>query len=358
MNRVLILSLGLAAGCPSAPADPPFTPDLERDDVLVVHAPFAGDATVAVVDPATLTISDGLVGLPGSDWVPAAADGTPWLLGRFGLDVARRYPDTAFGAPDLEVSTGAGTNPQDVAQCGGALYVSRYDQGEGGGDVAILDPATGAETGRVDLSAFAESADATPEPTRLHRIDDTVYVALERFDRGAGWVADPEGRVVAIDCASGDLVDSWITGPNPSIEPDGAGFVLRTDMGIERLDPTAGITTVAPDLGGPTELMGVAAGDGVAVAVIERPGAPANEVVCVDLVTAEVTPLTTESARAWSVRSGPDGRVWVLWRDHWATGEIEVGGIAIYDPETCTEVTPAWLVFPSDPFSIAFLGAP
>ncbi len=352
---LLLLPLGACVATP--PDDPPLLPDAESDDVIVVHAPFTGDATVAVIDPSTLQISDGLLGLSGSDWVPQTADGSVWLLGRYGIDVVRRYADTEFGAPTFEVSTGAGTNPQALAWCGGRLYLSRYDVGDdGGGDVVVLDPDTGAQTARIDLGAWAESADGTPEPAQLVPLGDTLYVALERLDRDAGWVPDPTGRVLAIDCVSGAVVDEYVTGPNPDIEPAGPALAVRTDTGIQFLVPGEGLTSVLePDaLSGAVDFLGLGAAGDAGLVVLEQGGDPGNEVWCLDLRTGARELLDTRAERAWSVRSGPDGRVWVLWRDHWATGEIETGGIAVYDPAACSEITDGLLVFPSDPAAIAF----
>ena len=353
MTRTLLalLLLGLP-GCPTEAPDPPFTPDAEADDVLVVHGPFTGDATVAVVDPATFAISDGLVGLPGSDWVPATADGAPWLLGRFGIDVARRYADIDFGAPELEVSTGAGTNPQDVASCGGSLFLSRYDVGnDGGGDLAILDPETGAITSTIDLSAHDEGTDGTPEPTDLHVRGDTLVVALERLDRDAGWVADPEGRVLSIDCTT-HAITAHATGANPRIDLAGDAVVARTEAGVELVTDSVSTVVTAAELDA-TEIVGVGGGDGAALVVGER-DTFANEVWCVDLSSGDAELLTSTTHRAWRVYGAPDGLVWVLWRDHWATSEVEVGGIGVYDPVECAEVTSDWLTFPSDPSSLAF----
>ncbi len=357
MTRRLLLCL-LLAGCPTAPDDDDsFVPDDEADDVIVVHAPFTGDATVAVLDPTTLAISDGLLGLVGSDWHPATADGSPWLLGRYGIDVLRRYADTDFGAPMFEVSTGAGTNPQDLAFCGGSLFLSRYDIGDvDGGDIVILDPATGLETGRIDLSAYAEATDGNPEPAQLVPMGETLYVALERTDRDAGWVPATTGRVLAIDCTSASVVEEYVTGPNPDIEPAGDAIAIRTDDGVQLLVPGQGVTDVlgAADIGTSVDLVGLGAVDRAGVLVLEQGGEAANEVWCVDLDTGDRQLLVSREERAWSVRSGPDGRVWVLWRDHWATGDIEAGGIGLYDPVACEALGDDLLVFPSDPSAIAF----
>lgn len=358
-HRLLALLAGaLLAGCPTAPpGDAPFVPDDEADDVIVVHAPFTGDATVAVLDPTSLAISDGLLGLAGSDWVPATADGSPWLLGRYGIDVLRRYADTDFGAPTFEVSTGAGSNPQDIAFCGGSLFLSRYDRGEdGGGDIVVLDVATGTETGRLDLSPWAEGTDGNPEPAQLVPLGDTLFVALERLDRDAGWVPDPAGRVLAIDCVSGDVLEEFVTGPNPDIEPAGDALAVRTDGGIQLLVPGQGLTTALDpaDVGVDVDFVGLGAVERAGLLVLEQGGAAANEVWCLDLDTGDRQLLTTRTERAWSVRSGPDGRVWVLWRDHWATGDIEAGGIGLYDPVACAMAHDELLVFPTDPAAIAF----
>ncbi len=368
MTRFLLLAPLAAAlvACPTpAPDDDDDAPPGDGDwHALVVHAPFAGDATVATVSHPDGAVADDLLGLAGSDWMFASDGGAVWLIGRFFIDTVRRYDGLDFAAPALEFSTGPGTNPHGLAICGDRLFVTRYDLTEdatAGGDVAMFDLATGGYLGRVDLSAYEPHGDGTPEPHDLAVLGETAYVALKQFDREAGWVPEPEARVVAIDCATGEVVDDFAVGQDPSVavDPDGGGVRVSHDGGLDLLDPSTGDVTplVEGAAFGPDHAYIGAVGDaGGLIAVLEVDGF-VNEVWCVDPATGEGSLLTSVENRLWSLRRAPDGGAWALWRDHWASdATVEPGGIAIYDPATCTERTAedGWLTFASDPYSVAF----
>jgi hypothetical protein len=333
----------------------------------VIYAPFGGDATLASATVADNTISDDLLGLTGSDWEVMIADGAPWLLGRFFVDAVRRYDGMDFSAPILEFSTGAGTNPRSIAVCADRIYVSRYDITEGdtpvGGDVGIFDLATGGPLGSVDVSSFNPPEDGTPEPDRLVAVGNTIYVALQRLDRDAGWTPDDAGKLVAIDCTTGTVTGDWDVGPNPVISAVAADPTLIQivyDGGVALFDTTAEtVQNVVDDFAmgeGYDSLTAVATGE--AVLLVTELNFGTNEVWCMDLLGGTQTMLTSVPQRNWETIAAPDGNVWVLWRDHWATDtEVEVGGVTVYDPVTCTEVTSTWMSFGSDPSSLAFFDA-
>ncbi len=330
---------------------------------LVVHAPFSGDGVLAAVDGETLGLADNLLGLSGSDWIPAVAGGSPWLIGRQAIDALRRYEGLSFSAPALEFSTGAGTNPHALALCAEHLFVSRYDRSndEGvGGDLARFEPSTGELLGSVDLSDFQPHDDGTPEPDTLVRLGGRLYVGLQRLNRNDGWIAEATGTVVEVDCSSLEITASWAVGANPRISAlAGSASLLQVvhDGGVQRLDPDGGTVTelfVGSDFGDTTEILAVE-GTGAQVLVATEVDWATNELWCVDLESEDRSLLASFEHRNWGLQRDPQGRVWALWRDHWATGaEVELGGIGIYDPATCTEVTEEWVRFASDPAALAF----
>jgi hypothetical protein len=255
-----------------------------------------------------------------------------------------------------------GTNPQALAVCGGKIFVTRYDvaaDGSAGGDVGVFDLTTGGPLGAVDLSSFDPVGDGNPEPGTLVQFGDTLYVGLQRMDRSAEWwVADPVGKVVEIDCASQSVTANWDVGSNPVIKDADEGMVLvKHDAGVQAIDLSIGVVfDLIDDANLPAGTATVDAAVSIlgAIHAVEVDWAN-NQLWCVDTETAERTLLGDFPQRAWSIHAAPDGLIWVLWLDHWATPEdVEQGGIAVYDPSDCSEVTSTWMSFASDPGSLSF----
>jgi len=329
---------------------------------LMTHAPFGGDATLATVDASDNAVSDDILGLSGSDWVIAVADGDPWLLGR-SSDTVRRYSGLDFSAPTLEFSTGGGTNPHALAVCGDRIFVTRYNQNEdqtAGGDVAIFDLATGGPLGTVDLSSFNPHADGTSEPDAIVQVGDSIYVNLQLLDRDNGWAADPSAKLVKIDCATATVTGDWDVGGNPfiaSVASDPTLIQVRHDTGVQLFDTLDGSVedvVVDTELGEGYNTIEVAFSGSSALLVAEVNWAT-NEIWCLDVASGALTLLDSVDQRGWSSAVAPDGNVWMLWRDHWSTpDDVEPGGVAIYDPATCSEVTSSWLSFATDPYTITF----
>jgi len=363
-----LLTLGLTA-CPPTTDDDDSGGGGDDDDAvgnnlygIVLHGSFGSDATVTTVDVEDGETED-VLGLTGSDWAVAIADGDPWLIGRSDATI-RRYAGLDFSAPTLEFSTGAGTNPHDMEVCGDRVFVSRYGLTEdlsAGGDVAMFDLATGGPLGRVDLSAYNPHGDGTPEPADMVQVDGTVYVSLERLDQDNGWVADPAGKLVAIDCTTGTISADWDIGANSEIglSDDASVIEIRHAAGVSLFDTGAGAADEAiadADLGENYDSLAFTLVGDVALIVAEVNWAT-NEVWCLDMASGDTTLLTSVPQRGWAANAAPDGTVWVAWIDHWATpDDVEAGGIAIYDPAACTEVGSAWMSFASDPITFAFFG--
>lgn len=350
MKRLLLL-LPLLAACTSAEEPLPDTFD-PAFSALVLHGPFDGEATLTATDSRGEAYDGLALGLPGSDWDVNDDDRDGfWLLGRLGTDVVRRYAWPDLGAPTLEFSAVSPSNPQVAAECGDALFVSRYDvAGEVGADVGVWE-LDGTPAGRVPLDGFGEGTDGNPEASSMVEQDGVLYVGLQRLDRDGGWVADPVGTVVAIDCATRGVVDSWETRANVSVRKGADGTIwARGDGGLQRFDGD-GFVDVLTDDDLPAPMLGFAATDPLIVHTEDAGGA--NALWCVD---DDVTLLDDGPARVWSLRAGPDGTAWASWRDHWLTPEIDPGGLAIYDAASCAEVARADLG--SDPFAVAFTGLP
>jgi len=319
---------------------------------VVLQGPFSGDATLLGMDPDGAALDVDPVGLAGTDWALGGGSEDFWLIGRLGSDVVRRYEWPTTSAPALEFAAGTPTNPQVALECGGRIFVTRYGLGVqgGGGDVAVFDLDGGAQ-GRVDLSAFHEGDDGTPEPSSMVERDGVLYVGLQRLDRNAGWVADPVGKVVAIDCETEAITGSWDAPSNLEVfVADEEIYALGGGV-LTRFDGSAFVASSILDALPSSPIALAAAADGWVVVTETEQGA--NTVWCVD-PAGQVTELESPDTRAWTAAVDPAGRAWVGFRDHWITGDVEPGGIGIYDPVTC--VREQWIATESDPIDIAFTG--
>jgi hypothetical protein len=113
---------------------------------------------------------------------------------------------------------GVRTNPHDVVMLTPhKAYVTRYDHNLAatdpelaGNDVAVIDPTSGAQRGRISLDAYAApvaGATILARPDRALLVDGKVVVSLDEIDQG--FQTYGEGRVVLIDPAA-DLVTAAV----------------------------------------------------------------------------------------------------------------------------------------------------
>lgn len=231
-------------GCVAVPDGPGAAPP---EGMVVSTTDFTAGALAAVSIEGALV--DGLFATSGDPMV--SADGA-WvvLLDRAPPAAIRLFEAPDLAAPVREFSLPPGGNPQDAAVCGERLFVP------------MLDSATlpwwslgDAGNGAVDLSAYADD-DGSPEAATVVRVDEQLYVGLQRLRaEGPVWEPEGEGRVVAIDCATAEIVDDWPTGPNPSVHRAAAigdlwvrtGVWGRPDGALSRLNVASGAMNVVVD---------------------------------------------------------------------------------------------------------------
>jgi hypothetical protein len=122
-----------------------------------------------------------------------------YVINRFGFDNITILERDGFALVE-QVSTGANTNPQDVARAGGKLYVAAHDSP----GLLIIDEADLAAgvAGTIDLSAL-DPADGDPDCTSVVEVGDLIVVACGVLDesftpRGPGAIAviDPDTDTV------------------------------------------------------------------------------------------------------------------------------------------------------------------
>jgi hypothetical protein len=190
-----------------------------------------------------------------ADAVGRAHGGLVYIVNRLGADNLQVL-DPAQGYATLhEFSVGTATNPQAVAFSpdGAKAYLPRQNAD----DVLIMDPATGAWLGTVDLSAWAD-ADGSCEVGDCIAVDGLLFVAILRLDRNYFWTPVGDSYLAVIDMATDTLVDCdpgqagvqaiALEAANPSWELGRAGGLIHcscvgfyglADGGVELVDPAA-----------------------------------------------------------------------------------------------------------------------
>jgi len=143
------------------------------------------------------------------------------------------------------------SNPHDIAVVSkDEAYVSMYECT----DLWIINPLTGEKKGAIDLSSYADP-DGIPEMSGMLLLGSTLYVAVQRLDRNAGYNWDPHetGLLVMIDTdtksVSGEIE---LQGKNPVtdvlysdslqaiiIGSEGSHFDVGDEGGIEAVDPVS-----------------------------------------------------------------------------------------------------------------------
>jgi hypothetical protein len=145
-------------------------------------------------------------------------DGELWLVDRGNAALTIVTPTTCAVHAQWSVATGFKSDPHDVAIVSSSkVYVTRYetnvapkDANSTGDDILVLDPKTGAITGRIDLASYAApvaGAKIQARPDRMVLFNEKVYVTLGSQD--GKFLAAGEGRLVVIDPAT-DAVESTV----------------------------------------------------------------------------------------------------------------------------------------------------
>jgi hypothetical protein len=367
MMRWIALAGLLALGCPpTVEPDKRASPIVENADTgEVVHtqthaviATVADDFSVGALATVGLDdwrVDDTLAPISGDPAV-AVDDGLVVQLNRYNYDTVRVYAPGEWTTPRIEFALADGANPHDAEVCGGALWISQY----GSAQLPAYDTTSGLLIGAVDLAAFAD-ADGLPETSDLVEIDGVIYAALHRLDRDAGWTGDA-GAIVAIDCATRAIVDSWETGISPSISALGhdrllvrTGLYGSLDGAVRILDPADGAPSQAilteEDHG--EDITAVLAHGDTAI-VLSADDNWRYTIGCLDLQTGAYAAAETTPAYLLSAAVNERGEAWIAARAGWADPPVE-GGIIVYDIPACASLVRAdWIPTLLAPFSIGF----
>lgn len=170
---------------------------------FAVATDFVSAGVASVIEVPGLEVRQNAVdGVASTDPVVRYLDGRIYIVNRLGADNV-----TVLEADSLElvaqISTGGGSNPQDVAADGDTLYVPTLS----GPGVAVLDLARPDEgvIDTIDLSRF-DPEDGEPNCHSAVRIDRRLAVVCGILDET--FKPRTRGRVVVIDLDSGRRIAS------------------------------------------------------------------------------------------------------------------------------------------------------
>jgi hypothetical protein len=172
-----------------------------------------------------------------SDAVSRYFDELVYVVNRFGADNIQILDPCNNFVTVRQFSVGGGSDPHDILVLSATkAYVTRYNSTE----LWIVDPSTGVHTGSIDFSGLND-IDGIPEMDRMVRVDDRVFVTVQRLDRNQFYTPVGLSYVVVIDIASDTIVD---------VDPAAAGVQSITLTGTNpfseiQLNPVTGRLFVA-----------------------------------------------------------------------------------------------------------------
>jgi hypothetical protein len=211
--------LGGADAGPSADAST--TPDGMEEArasifALGTDSNSAGVLARLLVPEMTLT-QNFLAGVASNDSVVRAFNGKLYVVNRFGQDNVT-IVDPSGPALVAQISTGAGTNPQDLAVVGNKIYVCALNSGS----IIVLDEdAPTATPGTIDISSY--DTDGIPNCGSIIARGGQVFATLGLFDAN---FASQGGKVVVIASGTDTIETSFdLTNKNPF------GLLVGSDPG-------------------------------------------------------------------------------------------------------------------------------
>ncbi|HTM22838.1 MAG TPA: hypothetical protein VL172_20085 [Kofleriaceae bacterium] len=343
---------------PPAPDADPSAPDAGPPTTSTVFAVgtdyFSAGISSTVVVPSLALTQNAVEGVASTDPVVRRFGERIYVINRYGFDNV-----TILDAGDLQlvaqISTGAGTNPWDVAVVGDRIYVAALNAG----GLLVID-ASRPDDGvidRVDLPAL-DLEDGNPNCNAVAVAGDRLYAACGLLDDNDMWLTPRgPGKLVSIDLAD-DSVDGTVhlisANPQgqilvtPSDGPLGGDLLIDT---VNYFDLTAGcLERVSPgpaprsngcliqhaDLGGIVTGAAWTPDDRIYLAVTTGwdpdDYQPLGKVMIYDATTGTLSAdaMTPDTERPFDLALCPTGHIAIA---------DAAGGLRIYDP-TGTEMTP------------------
>ncbi len=186
-------------------------PDAEPPEEVFAYALGSDSMTSGILTEVALddlSVSTGVVaGVATNDSVVRRFGDKLYIVNRFGADNVT-IVDTTTKQLVAQISTGAGTNPQDVAVVGDSIYVCAFNSGS----IIVLDETDEQATPTlIDISSY--DADGVPNCGSIIEVGGTLYAALGILDEN---FTSQGGKVVAIDTADDTIsTDFDLTHNNP-----------------------------------------------------------------------------------------------------------------------------------------------
>ncbi len=201
-SHLSVLSICLLAACGSD--DEPID-DVEASATIVtVGGDYAGAGVLSVVSVPSMDVTvNAVAGVVGGDPAIRQIGDRLFILDRFGGDsVTVLDRDLSVIG---QVSTGAGSNPQDVAVIGDTLYVAAWDAG----GVLVIDLAdiAGGIVREIDLSDL-DSEDQVPDCNSLAAVGSKLLVTCQIIDRST-FAPRGNGKLAVID-TSDDSIETTL----------------------------------------------------------------------------------------------------------------------------------------------------
>ncbi len=214
--------------------------------ILTASSPYFSNSSLTTIELGDhSSVDEDIYETHGDDEV-RYYNGKVYILNRFGYDYIEVFDAEHNFEKELTISTGEGTNPQDIAIISDTkAYVSCYDTS----DLLIVDPSNGEQLGTIDLSDYADD-DGIPEMHKMVEFKifgkSRVYLTVQRLDRNNWFEPTNESYIIELDGDNDNIINAIeLTGTNPSTAPilDGhyvvvgeVGSWFSFDGGIERVN--------------------------------------------------------------------------------------------------------------------------
>lgn len=162
------------------------------------------------------------VGLTSNDVGVTSHNGKAYIINRWDANnIMVLDPLQGYGNPfQFSVSPdGSFTNPQDIAILSDTkAYVSLL----GTDYILVVNPQSGAELGRIDLSGYADDEDGLVEATGMVIVENRLFVAIQHLNQDSYcWPPVSNGEIVVIntDTVPESIVGSIaLSGKNPATD--------------------------------------------------------------------------------------------------------------------------------------------
>ena len=334
-------------------ADTDTDTDTDTDADADVNYALVATTTDYTVGALATISKDGLltdnVAPISSDAAVRAVAGRVYVMNRSSENTVQRFEGMDFSAPTLEFSTGDGSNPHDVAECGGAIVVSLFAEDA----LMVVDPTTGLQTDSVDLSAFNDS-DGSPEPDGMYVAPNGyLYLAMSQLESYVS--ADGSGTIAKIDCSSWQVVEFWDVGPSPFFQVDSTnpallavtgGNYYNSDYSGPDLDGALSYFDTTDDSFTTTEITEASLGmnlgavngtpDGYRITTLDD--GYTWSLLC---IAPDGSTMMSDVGEAYigSMESTPDGKVWASIGAGYGMGTPPTTGFTPLDPVACTAGT-------------------